>query len=80
MTSKEPAGLRQTQNTGPCSCGACGEHFRALYAFDRHRVGVWPNRGCLDVAGLEGIGFKQDQGGRWYKPNLTGGAPRRGIS
>lgn len=29
-----------------CKCGACGEYFNSVYAFDKHRVGLYTDRRC----------------------------------
>lgn len=35
-----------------CKCGACGEYFNSVAAFDKHRIGEWTDRKC-DVSKLE---------------------------
>jgi hypothetical protein len=55
-------------------CGACGEDFGSLGAFDYHRVGshaydftetMRRGRRCLTVAELEKRGWTKDTRGRW---------------
>jgi hypothetical protein len=73
-------------------CGACGENFGGLTAFDAHRVGkheytyseglamtppVEDGRRCLPPAELELEGFTTNARGSWSKENTLLGARRR---
>jgi hypothetical protein len=74
------------------TCGACGEDFGSLTAFDAHRVGrhdftyteglaMRPpredGRRCLTVAEMNAEGFTRNRRGRWSKENALLDARRR---
>jgi hypothetical protein len=64
-------------------CGACGEDFCSVRAFDDHRVGhhaytysegvrMQPmredGRRCLDADELAALGYRRDEAGAWFSP------------
>lgn len=64
-------------------CGACGQDFGSVAAFDEHRVGEhdylfsegvqmepprYDGRRCLDVSEMEARGFHRDRWNRWALP------------
>jgi hypothetical protein len=72
-------------------CGACGQDFASLEAFDRHRSGLhgftfaerlamtpprYDGRRCLDPAELEAMGWQRNQRGRWFDPSRASRAAR----
>ena len=52
MDAKLPTGFRF------CKCGACGEYFGGVIAFDRHRVGPSGDRSCLPVSVMRENGMR----------------------
>ena len=54
-----------------CGCRACGEVFNSLSAFDRHRIGKYPNKQCLTAEELTEKGWKQNTKGYWRQPKRT---------
>ena len=52
-----------------CRCGACGAHFRAVSTFDRHRVGGWADRRCLNATEMADSGLYLDKMGFWRRVN-----------
>jgi hypothetical protein len=51
-----------------CHCGVCGLYFRNVRAFDVHRLGPGPDRGCLPTPQLSSMGLEQDGTGYWRRP------------
>lgn len=41
-----------------CRCGACGEVFSRASVFDKHRVGPYGNRRCLEAGEFAALGFR----------------------
>lgn len=62
----------QTENKGPCACGACGKLFGSLSAFDGHRDGPWGDRRCLGDVPMVERGFRLGDDGRWRKQDPRG--------
>jgi hypothetical protein len=52
--------------TSRCLCVACGCYFNSVKAFDRHRVGEFPNsRQCLTPREMGERGMTLNSGGFW---------------
>jgi hypothetical protein len=60
--------MKQTEDKGKCLCGGCGKRFWRLSTFDRHRVGPFSDRRCLEPAEMQDRGFTQDSKGYWRPP------------
>jgi hypothetical protein len=49
-----------------CQCPVCGSYFNSVKAFDRHRVGVYPNsRRCLTQPEMVNRGMTVNAAGFW---------------
>ena len=48
-----------------CLCSGCGAYFGGVRAFDMHRVGVHPERVCLDESSMAEKGLHKDGKGYW---------------
>lgn len=64
-------------------CGACGEDFGSVSAFDRHRVGSHEmdasaehpqGRRCLSTVELTERGFRRGRRGRWSRSRFLASA------
>ena len=54
-----------------CRCAECGEVFRGVRAFERHRVGRYDfpgDRGCATTPRMPGMGLQIDANGVWAFP------------
>ena len=69
--------LRSSQ----CHCRACGQSFRSVSGFDRHRTGPADVRRCLSADELTAAGWRINRAGFWLRP-VTGDytAAQRRIS
>lgn len=55
-----------TELTGnTCLCSACGEIFKSVTGFDKHRVGQPAKRRCLTTQEMLQRGMTKDSGGKW---------------
>jgi len=52
MDAKLPVGSRF------CKCGACGEYFGGVIAFEQHRIGPARDRSCLPLAAMRENGLR----------------------
>jgi hypothetical protein len=56
---------------GRCQCAGCGERFNSMSAFDRHRVGLWRDRGawrrCLSPEEMLRAGWSLNAAGFWIR-------------
>ncbi len=59
---------RLPPGTNFCKCALCGLRFKSVRAFDKHRIGVWPDRGCMPEAECPGLGLEKDPKGHWRFP------------
>jgi len=48
-----------------CQCGGCGEYFRSVAAFDKHRIADSEKRRCRTVLEMESVGMIVNDGGWW---------------
>lgn len=49
-----------------CRCAKCGEFYNSTRAFDKHRVGAYPDgRRCLTVAEMAARGMALNAAGFW---------------
>jgi hypothetical protein len=67
-------------SNGSRRCGACGQRFRSLSAFDMHRTGEYArtarqkhSRRCLSVAEIVTKGMRQAGNGAWTTGLTFGG-------
>ena len=51
--------------TNYCLCNVCGAYFSGVKAFDRHRVGSYPDRSCLGPVDMSERGFQINAKGYW---------------
>jgi hypothetical protein len=60
--------------TGHCLCGACGEYFNSVSAFDKHRTGEYSDgsRRCLTPTELTAKGWLHNARGLWITSAYTG--------
>jgi hypothetical protein len=56
--------LRNSQ----CHCRACGQSFRSVSGFDRHRTGPADVRRCLSATELNAAGWRINPAGFWLMP------------
>ena len=54
--------------TNFCRCGACGEHFRSVKAFDAHRQGPSDDRRCLPTPRMAAAKLSLDSECYWRLP------------
>jgi hypothetical protein len=48
-----------------CGCRSCGQYFRSVRAFDKHRSGAYPDRRCLTAAEMLEAGLELHRLGYW---------------
>ena len=48
-----------------CQCGGCGEYFRSVRAFMRHRIEDAGRRRCRTVREMESAGMSVNPAGWW---------------
>lgn len=58
--------------TNHCQCGGCGLYFQTVKAFDRHRIGVGLNRGCLPQSEMAANSLHRDAQGFYRLPVKPG--------
>ncbi len=61
-----------------CRCGACGEHFNSVTAFDLHRAGTFEARRCLAPAEMVAFGMSSTVAGFWITETREQRELRRG--
>jgi hypothetical protein len=55
-----------------CRCRECGDVFNSVTAFDRHRVGKYPNqRRCMSAAERRAEGMSRNDAGFWIVRRRT---------
>lgn len=48
-----------------CQCGGCGEFFRSVTSFDKHRAGSADARRCLTLIEMVADGMSRNDRGLW---------------
>jgi hypothetical protein len=51
--------------SGVCECAGCGERFKSVYGFDRHRTGPQEHRRCLAAGEMRALGMFVNAHGQW---------------
>ena len=49
-------------NSSHCKCAGCGEYFKSVRAFEKHRKGVWAERVCMATPRMRDAGLQQERG------------------
>lgn len=58
--------MKLTPGSNYCRCSACGEYFRSVRAFDKHRAGSFSaDRRCLTRAEMSECGLELHRRGYW---------------
>ena len=50
-----------------CNCAACGAYFGGVTALDKHRLGGYPDRVCLDAGAMAKAGLQLNAKGYWSR-------------
>lgn len=58
-------GVHLNVGSSVCQCAACGEVFRSVTGFDRHRTGDVNHRRCLTVIEMLADGLTKNERGQW---------------
>ena len=52
-------------------CPSCGEMFRSIFAFDKHRTGrIGVNRRCMSVVEMQHCGMSINENGLWVSSSM----------
>jgi hypothetical protein len=51
--------------SGVCECAGCGERFKSVYGFDRHRTASQDARRCLAADEMRALGMFPNAHGQW---------------
>ena len=59
-------------------CPSCGEMFKSVDAFDRHRTGrIGVNRRCMSVVEMQHCGMSMNDAGLWVSERMDDAAVKR---
>jgi hypothetical protein len=65
MTATKETRAPLRPGTGVCECAGCGERFKSVTSFDRHRTGPQDARRCLSPAEMRARGMSVNAHGQW---------------
>jgi hypothetical protein len=65
MTATKETRPPLSVGSGVSECGGCGERFKSVYGFDRHRAGPQGARQCLSAGEMQALGMFINGHGQW---------------